>query len=390
MKKTFVLLLVSFLLCGCTVSISTSVVSGNSREPTEPIDPESVELISIDSWGEDTGLVLNVNIDKNPAFKKSKDEVGTQFEMVLNMFHCVLEIRPLEKKAEALLSGTDFTGVFYQTAMADILALAQKQQLLESSTIITVSATEVDQDSWTHASYNILERPIENYRQDCGIFFSYKLNAAGEYFDEKDYTAEETDDTRIFEDMLYDGTPYIGYSRVKGASLVTEMTIMTRLDGSIEEQYLPTPEECVICAYHSDGSFSFSAAYGEGFDTHYTIYPDCTIESNSRFHIDGITVSEKFTDRDGNIAEHYYKDGVQIKGITKRPDGSVSVSCWSEDRSSLTENWTYANGDTSEFVFEFSQDGSVNGRFERHCYADGRVEEFYYDREGNLIPTPSK
>ncbi len=338
MKKMIALLLFSLMLCGCTVSVPIS--GTNAADPTQPVDVESIELIPIDSWDKDTGLVLNINIDKNPAFKQTKDEAGTEFEMVLNKFHCILEVTPLGEKAEKLLSGTDFTGVFYQTAMADILVLAQQQQLIEISTIITVSATAVGQDSWTIASYNVLERPIEIFLQNCGVIFSYKLNAAGKYFDEKDYTETETHNTEINEGRLYDGTPYINYSRATAGRFVTEMSTMTRPDGTYEEQYIPAPGQIFYCSYHPDGSFSFGAGYDNGFDTYYTIFSDNTIEANSRYHIDGITLKDAYRDRDGNIHERYFEDLLIVK---------------------LT---TY--------------------------YTDGRIEEFYYNSEGHPIPAPTE
>ena len=114
MKKMIALLLLALLLCGCSVSIPTSIPGKNQTTPAESLDIMSAELIPIDSWAQDTGLVLNVCIDKNPAFKQDKNEVGTEFEMVLNMYHCVLEINPLGQKAEKLLAGSDFMKKLYK------------------------------------------------------------------------------------------------------------------------------------------------------------------------------------------------------------------------------------------------------------------------------------
>ena len=309
MKRLIALLLIALLLCGCSVSIPASITGKNQTKPTEPVDIMSVELIQIDSWAQDTGLVLHVCIDKNKAFKQDKNEVGTEFEMVLNMYHCVLEINPLGQKAETLLAGSDFSGVFYQTAMTDILTLAQKQQMIESSTIITVSATAVGTDSWTVASYNILERPIEIFRQDSGVFFDYKINAAGGYLDEKEYTKNGTDGTDITEETLFDGTPYLCYWRQNGAGMRPEFSIISRPDGTIEEQYLPNPGDPQISlSYHPDGSFSFGAAYTDNLDIHYTVYPDGTFVCNSRFHIDGIKSRQRIIQRNGDVGEIFYDE----------------------------------------------------------------------------------
>lgn len=410
MKKLVGLLLVAALLCGCSVTVTPTANSGTGKVSGGAVaDPAEATLPSMESYAEDTGLVVTVSM-------------GAEFEMVLNMFHAVLEVTPLNEVAEALLDGINAAGVSYRSAVEAILQEAQDQELLTHGTKITLTAKAVGTDSWTVASHNILTWPVENYQKNSALNFTCELIPAGKYFDSASYT-----DT--FTRKRDDHYEVVCYAP-NGAH---QMTYSVFEDGTYWEDYYLSRDESIGCGYNADGSFFFSNYDNKGNGFTYTLHPDGSCEGQSYLYdAAGNLIMYASTDLDGSSNEIYYENGVTVRNIVTDPDGNVSESTYTPDGTPLTctftgpsgvrNEQTYfpngsleriksvdANGDSSEMIYfengnpatainEYA-DGSYsevenyeNGMMRRYFWrsADGTETEEFYDENGNLIPAPTE
>lgn len=385
MKRIFALILVAVLLCGCSATVAPSAnsdasshtgkVTGSNAEVT----PTEATLPSMESYAEDTGLVVTF-------------EMGAEFEMVLNMFHAVLEVNPLNEVAEALLDGIDVAGVSYRSAVEAILQEAKNQELLKYGTTITLTAKAVGTDSWTVASHNILTWPVENCRKTIGLYFTCELIAPGKYFDDQSYTntfTRKTDD--LVEVVCYDPS---------GAH---QMTYAEFEDGSYLESYYPSWDRILDSWYKADGSFVFANYDSHGSGLTYTLYPDGSCEGQRNLYdAAGNLIMYASTYLDGSSYEAYYENGVTVRDVNNGPDGSFTESTYAPDGTLLTWKSTDSSGNRNEQTFfpngnpaimiseladgsynesEYYENNTLKRNFWRN--ADGSFTEYTYFPNGN-------
>jgi len=385
MKRIFALFLVAVLLCGCSATVAPSAnsdasshtgkVTGSNAEVT----PTEATLPSMESYAEDTGLVVTF-------------EMGAEFEMVLNMFHAVLEVNPLNEVAEALLDEIDAAGVSYRSAVEAILQEAKNQELLKYGTTITLTAKAVGADSWTVASHNILTWPVENYQKNSGVNFTCELIPAGKYFDSASYTDTFTRKRDDHDEVVcYDPN---------GAH---QMTYSVFEDGTYWEDYYLSRDESIGCWYNADGSFVFSNYDNKGNGFTYTLHPDGSCEGQSYLYdAAGNLIMYASTDLDGSSCETYYENGVTVRDVNNGPDGSFTESTYAPDGTLLTwkstdssgnrnEHTYFPNGNPATMISELA-DGSYNeseyyenNTLKRSFWriADGSFTEYTYFPNGN-------
>lgn len=355
MKRIFALLLIALMLCGCTVSIPTPGESSNV-----PFDPATATLPPMNSYAEETGLVLTV-------------QMGPEFEMVLNMFHGVLEVNPMNEEAEALLSGVDTAGISYRSAIEAILQEAENQALLNPGANVTLTAKAVGADSWTVASHHILTWPVENYQKNSGLNFTCELIPAGKYFDSASYTDTFT--------RNYDNrNEVVCY----GPGGVHQMTSVVYQDGSYGEYHYPSRDRWLSFTYHADGSFDFADYDDKRNGFTYILKPDGSYDSTS--FAEGIQVLWVQRNRDGSSHEAYYENGVTVRSIWTDPDGNTIESTYTVNGNIRTSIYTYTDGSSSEY--EYHENGTVKYCLSRN--ADGSTSEEFYNENGNLIPAPTE
>ena len=383
MKRMLALLLAILVLCGCSSPTPSIGNHSGSSESADAKEPTVVTLPNTERYPEDTGLVVTF-------------EMGAEFEMVLSMYHTVLEVNPLNEAGEALLAPIEPTGS-YRNAVEIILEEAIKQEVLQRLMVINLAAYEVGDGAWTIAGHTILTWPIEHYQESCGLLFSCKLTPAGDCMDPNRYmdtfTLDEGDYTvtrcynRNWQDMDY---------RIYD-------------NGDYSEWYYLSMDECASSSYFADGSFGFWHQ-SPVMQQSYTLYPDGSVafvqehydENGNLTHYTSLT-------QDGYYSEDYYQDGIWIRSIYidpnglsydqtyfengiiatsvgENPDGSTYEELYYENGVIRFNSQTNADGTYSEY--EYYETGAIKHSLTRH--ADGTTTEEYYDENGNPMDAPTE
>lgn len=127
MKRFFALLLIAFLLCGCSKSYAEILnPGGTSMYDKDATQPTTAPLLPQENYPEGTALVV-------------KFEMGAEFVVLLDSWHAVIDVTAENEAGEALLAGIEPAGS-YRNAVETILSEANDQTLLESGTVITLTA----------------------------------------------------------------------------------------------------------------------------------------------------------------------------------------------------------------------------------------------------------
>jgi hypothetical protein len=251
--------MVCLILCGCT-STTGELLSPVGESQSDPTEATVIPLLPEDVYTEDTAMAV-------------KFEMGAQFEILLNPYYAVLEVRGLNEAGEALLSSIEPTGS-YRNAMEIILCEANNQSLLKKETLITITPTEVTDDAWHVGCHNILTWPIENYVKTLAKTATFQIYAPGRYFDDSTYPLQNT-----FTRNDGDHTTTVCYAN--NGYGPQEMDYLIYDNGDYEERYyLTDSKEFFFCTYHVDGNFSFSYDSPTAYN-YYTLTPDGSVWGNS-------------------------------------------------------------------------------------------------------------
>ena len=355
------LLLVALVLCGCS---SPTPSAGNHSGSADAADPTVVTLPSTESYPEDTGLVVRF-------------EMGAEFEMVLNMYHAVLEVNPLNEAGEALLAAMEPIGS-YRNAVETILAEAQKQAFLTEDMTIDLAAYEVGDGAWTIAGHTILTWPIENYQKSCGLDFTCRLAPAGDFIDPDTYTDTFTRNDGDHTTTLCYG-PRNPYSQ--------DMDYCIYDNGGYDEIYYLSMNEFASSAYWADGSFGFGYNSPE-INFSYMLYPDGSVEYvRELWDENGNCTQRTSLTKDGYYCDDYYRDGTLVRGIWNDPaTGSSYESTYFENGNQAS--YIGENPDGTYFEYEYYENGMIRHDLTRH--PDGTSTEAYYDEYGNPMDTPTE
>ena len=305
MKRILPFLLVCLILCGCSAAPAAGNTSGKDNPDAETTQPTTVTVPNAEDYPEDTGLAV-------------KFEMGAEFEMVLDMYHAVLTVTPLNEAGEGLLSAIDPTGS-YRNAVEIILEEAIRQEVLKRGMVINLAACEVGNGAWTAADHCILTWPIENYQQNCGMYFTCKLTPAGDCYDADSYRETFTRD-------YGDYSSTICYRKD-----IHEMTYAKYVDGSYSESYYPGEEDFMGCTYYADGRFEFfhnSPLSNE----HYTLLPDGFAWGYSEtLDEEGNTTRYTSLYEDGSYSDDRYENGIAISMLYITSDGIRQESTYYEN-----------------------------------------------------------
>lgn len=305
MKRLFTILLVLCLaLCGCEAGNSTPTVpnnpgqsggeqaadptSGQSADPTRPISAEPIEV---------DGAALCVTVTINP-----------KFELYLDLFNKILEVKAQNEDAQKLLAELQLVGKPYSEGITLILAEAQRQGFLQNRAKLSIGTKELVEGGWNHRSETMLLEPIEAYKSASGLAVSCELYPAGKPHAEI-FSIHTNKRDGYREEICYD---------------VTNRHILTRMyfdDGS----YWETDWVQKTSYYwNADGSYSYEN-WKDGLSSGYTIYPDGTVDRVMRTvdNLGNRTDWELFLYADGSSRENFYdRSGNLIKSIDTYPDGS--------------------------------------------------------------------
>ncbi len=388
MKRLLAVLIVCLILCGCS-DTANEIFGPITEALSAPTDPPVIPPLPADAYTEGTAMVVSF-------------EMGAEFEMLLNSYCAVLEVRGLNEAGNALLSSIKPTGS-YRNAMEIILNEAGNQALLEQENLITITAREVDENAWHVGCHNILTWPIENYAKTIGITTKFQMNAPGPYFDDSTYLSQST-----FTRDDGDHTTTICYAN--NGYGPQEMDYCFYDNGDYEEiYYLTDTEEFLFCTYHVDGNFSFSYDSPTSHSS-YTIAPDGFVwRSSWLLDEDGNYIQTTDLYEDGSFADSYYENGNLVKYISIDPNGVRSESIYDEKGDSVYYLYEDPNGyrqeveffsngipkwslthnpDGSYSEFEYYENSMV--KHEYTCNADGSAVEQYYDENGLPIDTPTE
>lgn len=352
MKRMLALLLAILVLCGCSSPTPSIGNHSGSSDSADAKEPTVVTLPNTERYPEDTGLVVTF-------------EMGAEFEMVLSMYHTVLEVNPLNEAGEALLAPIEPTGS-YRNAVEIILEEAIKQEVLQRLMVINLAAYEVGDGAWTIAGHTILTWPIEHYQESCGLLFSCKLTPAGDFMDPNRYmdtfTLDEGDYTitrcynRNWQDMDY---------RIYD-------------NGDYSEWYYLSMDEAASSSYFADGSFGFWHQSPVMYQS-YTLYPDGSVAFVQE-HFDENGIRTHYT------SLTYFENGIIATSVGENPDGSTYEELYYENGVIRFTAQTHTDGTYSEY--EYYETGVIKHSLARH--ADGTATEEYYDENGNPMDAPTE
>ena len=386
MKRFIAVLMICFILCGC--SDTAGEIFGPITEVlSAPTEPPVILPLPADAYMEGTAMVVRF-------------EMGAEFEMLLDSYCAVLEVRGLNEASDALLSSIEPTGS-YRNAMEIILDAANSQALLSKENPITITAREVDEEAWHVGYHNILTWPIENYAKTIGITTTFQMNAPGLYFDDSTYRNTFTRDDG-------DHTTTVCYAN--NGYGPQEMDYLIYDNGDYAEiYYLTDTKEFFWCTYHVDGNFSFSYDSPTSHSS-YTIAPDgFAWRSSWLLDEDGNYIQTTHLYEDGSYNDSYYENGNLVKVISIDPNGVRSESIYDEKGNSVyylcedpngscqeieyfsngMPQWSLTrNPDGSYCEFEYYESGMVKHEYTSN--ADGSTDEWYYDENGILMDTPTE
>lgn len=388
MKQLFAILMICLILCGCS-NTAGELLSPVGETQSDPTEAAVIPLLPEDVYTENTAMAV-------------KFEMGAEFEMLLNPYYAVLEVRGLNEAGEALLSSIEPTGS-YRNAMETILCEANSQSLLKKETLITITPTEVTDDAWHVGCHNILTWPIENYVKTLAKTATFQIYAPGRYFDDSTYPLQNT-----FTRNDGDHTTTLCYP--PSPSLPQDMEYWIYDNGDYEEYYFPRDTgETLSCKYCVNGNFSFSR-YSPTVYSSYTLTPDGSVWGNSGLRDDAgndLRITELY--EDGSYYDFYYENGNVVKQISIDPNGVRSESTFDEKGDSVyylcedpngyrqeieffsngIPKWSLThNSDGSYSEFEYYENGIV--KHEYTCNADGSAYEQHYDENGNPIDAPTE
>ena len=354
MKRIFALLFVCLILCGCS---NSNIFTPNKAE--ESTEATVAPLLPAENYVEGTAMVV-------------KFDMGAQFEMLLDSYHAVLEVKALNEAGEALLADIAPAGS-YRNAIETILDAANNQAMLEDKTVITITANEVIADTWNVGSHNILTWPVENYAKTIEANATCKVNAPGPYFDDASYPKEYTytrDDGDRTTTLCYSANPY----------LPQEMDCCVYDNGEYEEFYYVQENVSYRCIYHVDGKFSFwyTLPLSNGF---YCLRPDGTMWGDTTIRDEaGNLIRQTYIDEDGAYSDYYYENGNDVKSISLSADGCRSETTYYENGAMLS--YLEEKPDGSRVELEYFENGMPKWGFEK--YTDGSSSEYDYYENGNL------
>ena len=388
MKRLFAILMVCLILCGCS-STASGLLNPVVESQSDPTEATVMPLLPEDVYTEDTAMAV-------------KFEMGAQFEMLLNPYYAVLEVRGLNEAGEALLSSIEPTGS-YRNAMETILDAANSQSLLKKETLITITATEVIDNAWHVGCHNILTWPIENYAKTLGKVTTFQMYAPGRYFDDSTYLLQNT-----FTRDDGDHTTTVCYP--SSANAPQDMDYCIYDNGNYEEYYyLRDTDETLSCTYYVDGNFSFSRHSPTVYSS-YTLTPDGSVWGNSGLRDEegnDLRTTELY--EDGSYYDAYYENGNVVKQVSIDPNGVRSESTFDEKgdwvyylcedpNGSRQEIEFYENGmskwslmhnpDGSYSEYDYYENGIVKHEYTYN--ADGSTYEQYYDENGNPTDAPTE
>ena len=411
MKRLIAVLMICFILCGCS-DTAGEIFGPITDALSAPTEPPVIPPLPADAYVEGTAMVV-------------KFEMGAEFEMLLNSYCAVLEVRGLNEAGDALLSSIEPTGS-YRNAMEVILSEARNQTLLDTENLITITAREVGEDAWHVGCHNILTWPIENYAKTIGITTTFQMDAPGPYFDDSTYLSQST-----FTRDDGDHTTTICYAN--NGYGPQEMDYLIYDNGDYAEiYYLTDTKEFFFCTYYVDGNFSFSYDSPTAYN-YYTLTPDGSVWGNSGLRDEeGNNLRTTDLYEDGSYYDAYYENGNVVKQISIDPNGVRSESTFDEKGDSVyylcedpngyrqeieffsngIPKWSLTrNPDGSYSEFEYYESGMVkreytcnadgslfeceyheNGVFKRTytCNADGSADEQNYDENGIPIDAPAE
>jgi hypothetical protein len=380
--------MVCLILCGCS-DTANEIFGPITEALSAPTEPPVIPPLPADAYVEGTAMVV-------------KFEMGAEFEMLLNSYCAVLEVRGLNEAGDALLSSIEPTGS-YRNAMEIILSEARNQALLDTENLITITAREVGEDAWHVGCHNILTWPIENYAKTIGITTTFQMDAPGSYFDDSTYLSQST-----FTRDDGDHTTTLCYPPSLG--LPQDMEYWIYDNGDYEEYYfLRHTDETLSCKYCINGNFSFSR-YSPTVGSSYTLTPDGSVWGNSGLRDEegnDLRTTELY--EDGSYYDAYYENGNVVKQISIDPNGVRSESTFDEKDDSVyylcedpngyrqeieffsngIPKWSLThNPDGSYSEFEYYENGIV--KHEYTCNADGSAYEQHYDENGNPTDAPTE
>lgn len=310
MKQLFAILMICLILCGCS-NTAGELLSPVGETQSDPTEATVIPLLPEDVYTENTAMAV-------------KFEMGAEFEMLLNPYYAVLEVRGLNEAGEALLSSIEPTGS-YRNAMETILCEANSQSLLKKETLITITPTEVTDDAWHVGCHNILTWPIENYVKALGKTATFQIYAPGRYFDDSTYPLQNT-----FTRNDGDHTTTLCYP--PSPSLPQDMEYWIYDNGDYEEYYFPRDtDETLSCKYCINGNFSFSR-YSPTVYSSYTLTPDGSVWGNSGLRDEegnDLRTTELY--EDGSYWDTYYENGKVVKQIYIDPNGSAYEQHYDEN-----------------------------------------------------------
>lgn len=298
MKRILAVLLTlsMLLLCGCETSNNSLSDSHNTSDQEQATPTTEATLPPIDSYSEETGLVIDV-------------AMGPEFTLELSLFHTVLSATPKNEEAETLLSNLELEEMHYYYAIPKILDAAKENGFLNS---ITLTVSENTEDSWNVASHNILAKPVKDYMKNNAASFTWELIPAGRVWDVDGYTDTHTN-------KYDDHTETICYNYG-----MHEMTYRVYTDGTYAESYYTSLEEGIFCEYHPDGTFAYNLSQSDYYIS-YTASPDgMMLYSTGMYDSNHNLIQSSEILSDGTKIEAFYENGMIKRIIHHNADGTIT------------------------------------------------------------------
>lgn len=371
-KRLFAMLLVFciLLLTGCDFGTGFGTnPGGQDQSDFIPDTPQNVEIIDYDA------PALKVTVTINP-----------ELELTLSYAYEILEVKPLNADAQAILEGVDLVGQSYKSGITTILEKAKAKGFLKDATKMTLIPKELASGGVKIHTGDMLIQPIWAYQQSSGVNFSVNIETTGEMLDpnQLELRATHRNGTETREDYAY-----------KSGKIKKQVYIYA--DGLVRTQYHPNgpqnPPNMVSITEFPDGQIEYYTEKN-GTMSGYTQYPDGG--RGTFLHIfkpgpgEWANVYSRETSPDGTLTERFYKNGQLDSALSVAPDGTKTESFFENEmvvrsvtyypdgrvHEQLWENGEPVGGGATEGIENLPSQGTTSdgGTYELTYYPDGTVK----------------